>query len=1809
MDYLHANEEREVFSELPKEEQSMRVRSDTFLLTEQKRKDRKMVLRLRQLESDRSIDANTIKERYLKPVQAAGDDLEYTQKVNAEKQKNRNVRLNTASYRFYEKYKQSQTELLELVNQGEELLEIRRPIVQPEVHEEENQNENIDNEEFGEEFIEDEVNEEEIIEEEEEPKFSEQEIQKRKKAVARLDSFLKKDDPDYNKKLLEDYLGNKGAFRRFFFEKVKEVLDYDFSPRMLNISWLAENGVTVLQMISNVRNLKAIAESREYFPDGENKEKTLFDIKYNQAKTLLDGIRRVLLAGGIRLDTDEYNGIEIIQNVLTEMPGPEQNRLEESKRKIDEWQEKEITFIRQTEDNIDEKEEKRKKAFKPSEEVGALTLSDFIGAIGKKNRGQVVLAGGRLTIINNGFFKRKKTGNEAPENLAVKLQFIEKALDLVENDLREVYRPYLMGLVGLTGNETTSKPLTRKQIVAVMQELKDQDSSYKKILMTQGNNRLKLHALKVHNLFGDVPGEHDTSAVKKRKTEAIKREIRELIRRTNPDLRISEKRLDRLVSEHLDLLKDEIYRNARTIELAVSNMNGNAENIITQDDALWDRLASDAVITLAAATENANMIASFRTSETIRNEIISRSGKPEIGVMLDKLCVQNFYIDASKGYGESVLAHREKLFDIEFDKQLAYDLDAFFIMMEKAAFVAEFNRSLLVRGAEQMDLDKEAAFEAAATVRLLIAEKRVNFDKIADVLGDSDFVDGYRALVQNADDGFDFEETEKQLIQNLSAQHEKMEEVREERVLAIRRMNPEEEAIYESLNAEQKAACDCLLLRKGMSEYIKDQNDETVGMTVSLLETLRKLPRNEAKFLPVKLGNTILRLEQNHVGELFVYFGKKRLRLPTQAEGLIDHLERDMCLNVLKYGKNVVKEHIINKMDLHQDAYKNSDFTWLGKIAKDRDMAVRIIVSVLQDDYEKDTQKYLENPELERDDADKIQATIKAMQANAKCPIFENMPTDNLVNWAKRLVEAQDPNELRDVAKDVATQFFLSMAKKNMYGKETHALVSKLQEAHQDVIPVRIMYENRIIDEEEDGDHWTLEERKVKDFLADLVFGPVEPQEEGSSEKIVLEAFKKDYEGLQLILQSENYEILDRVVNKMSIPESEQGEGFMNGFLNAIKENLRQADEKLHLMGLSKRDFEERMRNVEFREEFAAFATRTDMGIRIGVDTAKFTIQLEISKAANAIFKNEPVEDNPINLQSLTERHISDAEKRRRLAEHNRELNRRIALEAKGDKGAGALTKEILSNYFNKSDIIERRYMMASLIRHSTPKRVLAPDASEEDKQKELQRRRGNMLGGILKGAGPLMQKIMQGMPEQGLPRELRQAIGDMKSNLLPIPDEIVKARLTSMIQRSRGLVTKIDVTRSLGAASVGQAFLCKLYGPNLPEEGEEVVIKLLRPDVINRMNREKDIMQDCADRVDRRMNKNLRQGEKGAINKTAEGQMKAIFDELDLNIEATKANLGAVYNNGDHHVKSVSVSKLIMPNSNTLMLEKAAGTTVDRYIKDVNELRKSVMEQYYVREGNAVVMNPETGRPQLSIEDKKNTVTESLNRLDEILTRLEKRQRYLATVAEKWVEEGVFGEGFYHGDLHAGNIMIDDNGATIIDFGNATKLTEKQKASMTKLTAAAAAGDDDYLLDAFGELLPDESKQLFRNKKQALRREVRAALAIGNKESTGLRISLILLKAQSLGIEVPAAIQNFSQSQIRLQNTLDEVNQMIEDLREDMAALAPHEEVVQQRHAHNHRPRQFFTVMSQVLERNIATSLKRLSFFKALSYKRKLAN
>ena len=569
-----------------------------------------------------------------------------------------------------------------------------------------------------------------------------------------------------------------------------------------------------------------------------------------------------------------------------------------------------------------------------------------------------------------------------------------------------------------------------------------------------------------------------------------------------------------------------------------------------------------------------------------------------------------------------------------------------------------------------------------------------------------------------------------------------------------------------------------------------------------------------------------------------------------------------------------------------------------------------------------------------------------------------------------------------------------------------------------------------------------------------------------------------------------------------------------------------------------------------------------------------------LNRLINKRKKGELTDDEEDRMEELM--NIVGAEKHqleKAVEKSGDELDKILKDNLKGGKaGQSLFMKNVFKIYFKSMGKLDKRSMVASAIKNSQAGPKLTYEERKnltDDQQLNLM---SSMLGGMFKGAGPLFQKMLQGLPIDSLPKGLRKAVEDTQDSLASIPDEVVKAHMDSIKVRSAGKITKIDVNKSLGAASVGQAFLCRVYGPELPAEGKNVVIKLLRPDVRNRMMREKKVMLEAAKMTDEngmlpyevieKRNKKIM----GGMEATYLGNLQRIEEELDLTIEANNCKEGQVYDNPiydkdekeykENVSNSMKLSDLADPTSDTCVMEIAGTKTVKRFMSDVDKRISELLWDYCEKEEEVDKQGNKTGNIVLKREkdgtfvfktlsyEQKSKLAPIIDEVQSLLEQHEKTQQGIAQVVEKWVTEGIFQKGYYHGDLHAGNIMISENGVTVIDFGNATKLSSEQQKHIIKMMVAATMGDVERFRHGFHMLLENTPEEVYQEKRDELTLVFKDVMTMGDESSVAERIAVALVRAQELGIELPPTIANFSSCQMRLQNTLGDVNKSLKKTR-----------------------------------------------------------
>lgn len=450
----------------------------------------------------------------------------------------------------------------------------------------------------------------------------------------------------------------------------------------------------------------------------------------------------------------------------------------------------------------------------------------------------------------------------------------------------------------------------------------------------------------------------------------------------------------------------------------------------------------------------------------------------------------------------------------------------------------------------------------------------------------------------------------------------------------------------------------------------------------------------------------------------------------------------------------------------------------------------------------------------------------------------------------------------------------------------------------------------------------------------------------------------------------------------------------------------------------------------------------------------------------------------------------------------------------------GKFTMNVLRNYFKLSAPVDKRAMLSSFIRNT------GPDSTDAKQVAEL-----------LKGAGPLLQKMLQGLPLSSFDKDTQLALKDMKSRLLPIPDEAVKAQLLELVRSSGGNIRSIEVKRSLGAASVGQAFLCTVKTKDHPNIGEECVIKLLRPNVDTAVQREKAIIDQII-------------GNDPAMKATFDGQYRKILEEFDLTLESTNIGIGtSVYEKpkGVNYVHSMELLQGSQATTTSMILKKADGSTFDGIIDkargDVEDLLAPLRQQTNVDGVTKTVFKA---------QDPK-TVGQTRRKILLQVAQLNERRNQILGVAKAWFENALFGNGFFHGDLHGGNIMTGPSGSTFIDFGNCSRLSDKDQAAMKMMLATVVSGDVDHSVSNFKKLMGPEATAVFNQKfpadSDAMKR-LTDVLKRGSSKDLMSRIHAFLSIVQGEDVPVPASIQNFVQSYVRLTAIAEDIDRSVEDFK-----------------------------------------------------------
>ena len=517
--------------------------------------------------------------------------------------------------------------------------------------------------------------------------------------------------------------------------------------------------------------------------------------------------------------------------------------------------------------------------------------------------------------------------------------------------------------------------------------------------------------------------------------------------------------------------------------------------------------------------------------------------------------------------------------------------------------------------------------------------------------------------------------------------------------------------------------------------------------------------------------------------------------------------------------------------------------------------------------------------------------------------------------------------------------------------------------------------------------------------------------------------------------------------------------------------------------------------------------------------------------------------------------------------------------------------RQIISTYFTSLGNADKRSCFAAAMRYA---QTFDFSGLQGEKLVSAQQAALNKFtGAILKGTSPLLQKMMQGLPKD-IMGKYADALDDMKSNLAPIPRKVVQAHFMKMINESKGKgpgkeIESIELKKSLGAASVGEAFLCafKIKGENEPRQ---LVVKIMRHDAERRVDAESKIFTVAAEAIG------------PGMARTWKGQLAQYKTEFDFRTEVANAKEGVkLYdiakgedagNAQPHslfaiapHVKSMKISDIVAPTKDVMVAEVAKGKPMDKYFKeqiaDIRATASLVFEQDsatgHIKWEDGPI-DPKTNKPKKVPVLKKDLpatmIPYVIDSCFDQCKNIRDAQGKLIEATKAWFHEALLGSGKFHGDTHAGNLMVDNNNITFIDFGNLYELKSSkelldkngnavidkntnqpvkinERHELLRVIMGATFRDKTFILRGFENLLSPAGKTALDANRDKVEAVLDSILAKGKfSYDVVYRLNAVVSELQKLGLELPSQINCFVQSMARLANTISEMNTIINQTR-----------------------------------------------------------
>ncbi|MAK12746.1 MAG: 2-polyprenylphenol 6-hydroxylase [Candidatus Pelagibacter sp.] len=303
----------------------------------------------------------------------------------------------------------------------------------------------------------------------------------------------------------------------------------------------------------------------------------------------------------------------------------------------------------------------------------------------------------------------------------------------------------------------------------------------------------------------------------------------------------------------------------------------------------------------------------------------------------------------------------------------------------------------------------------------------------------------------------------------------------------------------------------------------------------------------------------------------------------------------------------------------------------------------------------------------------------------------------------------------------------------------------------------------------------------------------------------------------------------------------------------------------------------------------------------------------------------------------------------------------------------------------------------------------------------------GTRLAGALKKLGPTFIKLGQflGTRPDIVGNDLAKELQSLQDDLPPFDMSIAKKTIKEEIGEEKFNQIK-DLTQPIAAASIAQVHFAKI-------NGEEYAIKILRPGIEKKFNEELDALM--------------------------------LFSSIIESILPRTRRLRLI--------EVVHLLKEITAIEMDLRFEGSAASELENNtISDPNFIVPKINWDF-------------TSRRILTSQKVKGISIKDLNKIDEL--KIDKK-KLAKDIIQNFLRQAV-GDGFFHGDMHQGNLFVDKDGNIIpVDFGIMGRLDVNNRKYLAEILYGFIKRDYEKVADVHfvaGLVPQDQSRESFS---QALR-------------------------------------------------------------------------------------------------------------------------